>query len=395
MTPSISTLVRGAVIFTLFRFLDGAIASSDPGNVDTSAMVNYEVIDAINSYVSSISQSGLDDIVPGNFTLLDSLPTPAKDSSPSFMPDVVELPEVPDLKVCAAKGANAYFRQPWEPVPDTCPIPLGRDGRRRHRRFPRLNQTPEDILDSPTADPADPNSWLPWTHRPYCGVATSHCVFTSASLPATGRGTLDNSNVASNDTSAQGISIITTPEMAAHSLHPLEFSLGPDSLEAYNKFASLPPAFAVRPHPTSPAKGEGVFATQSIRAGEPVVVDRPALLAHFKVAGDEAIEAFGTDEDDHGLGPETDSDRAWMWTAAVDRLPSNVADRISSMSVLPRYKKFSNVLSATEDPTQKKPPPMFSFIENIFASNSFALAIKGYPFKALFPNSAVRPLSSL
>ncbi len=46
----------------------------------------------------------------------------------------------------------------------------------------------------------DPRSWDPWTHRPYC-AGSRFCVYTNAMLPR-----------------RDGISIITTPEIAASSM---------------------------------------------------------------------------------------------------------------------------------------------------------------------------------
>ncbi|EFX05802.1 set domain containing protein [Grosmannia clavigera kw1407] len=350
MALSISTLVRGAVVFALLPFLCGVIGTS-VADAGLPAQMDSEAMENMKAYVSS--QPQFSEYSPAeDFTFVSDFTAPQADSIAELMPT-------------ADIGFTPVVEDSLEPE----------------------NQTAVDILDSSHSNPADPKSWKPWTHPPECGVASSYCVFTQTTLPASGRGILDSNNMASNDTSPQGISIITTPEQAAYSLNPLELSFAPEFLEIYKKFADLPPAFAVHQHPTSPLKGDGLFATRSIRAGEPVIVDRPALLAHFKVMTDEMTRALGSDEDDHGLGPETDSDRTRMWNAAAERLPPHIIDRIYNMTVLPRYNKLFQMLPA-EDFSPENAPPVFSHIEKVFASNSFAMTVKGYAYKALFPNVA-------
>ncbi len=292
-----------------------------------------------------------------------------------------------DPSMCAPHEAS-HYRQPFLGPPNSCPVPLGAGGERLHNWLPGPKAAAQRVADM-AADPTDPRSWHPWTHRPVCGTETQYCVFTLASLPASGVGSL-------GDDSAQGISIITTPEMAAYSAHPHQYALHPDALRMFADFAAMSPAFSVQRVGRSQGggaivvngtrlttdKGFGAVAVRDIAAGEAVVVDRPALLAHHKVLSDADAEEYGSHEDDHGLGREAAADRQRLWAAAVDQLPPAMAKRIRhDMNVLPKYANMA---------VAKEVAGAFSHEEQVFASNSFMLGLDSYGFKGLFPNVAVR-----
>ncbi|TLD33550.1 hypothetical protein PspLS_01079 [Pyricularia sp. CBS 133598] len=145
-------------------------------------------------------------------------------------------------------------------------------------------------LDSPgytqCAVPTDdtsgphPSQWAPWTHRPLCidGAAPKTQPSGSGDSP---NGTTASSPrtkfcVYTNEHAGDGgMSIITTPEHAASSLHLLEnpnLRLPGSSSRLHN--ASTSPAYEVV---DVPGKGKGVLATRRIRRFEPFMLERAAL----------------------------------------------------------------------------------------------------------------------
>ncbi|OAA66534.1 set domain containing protein [Niveomyces insectorum RCEF 264] len=321
-----------------------------------------------------------------------------------------------DPELCATTP-QSFFRQKLLGPPTACPVPLGRGGQRQHRWLPGAKQRrPENLIADLHQDPSDPQNWFPWTHRPVCGAETNYCVFSLATLPASslgsGNGSDDNGGDGGGgggEATAQGISILTTPEMAAYTLHPHQFAWYADALRMFDPFAAESPAFAIGPVGTGSTAATknnrtGAVATRRIRAGEPVLVDRPVVLAHFKQAvtdeNDATAARFGgrahQEEDDHGLGRESAADRQRLWRAAVDQLPPAVARRLHSddMHVLPRYaqqKPTTNTAgrsTAAKPASDPAPPPQLAHEEQVFASNAFMVNINGYPMKALFPNVA-------
>jgi hypothetical protein len=119
----------------------------------------------------------------------------------------------------------------------------------------------------------DPSDWAPWTERPYC-ADTEYCVFTNSAF----RGN-------------HGVSIITTPEIAASSPDLLA------KLTSSHTFARLhrggedeedeEEEEEEEPHTVRdiPGKGKGLFATRRIPRGEVLMEDYPSVLADVEFPG--------------------------------------------------------------------------------------------------------------
>ncbi|PKS06746.1 hypothetical protein jhhlp_006820 [Lomentospora prolificans] len=98
-----------------------------------------------------------------------------------------------------------------------------------------------------------PNEWFPWTHRPYC-ADTPYCVFTNAHFQGN-----------------QGVSIITTPELAAGTLDKLE-----ETFTTVFQRTKRGPLYRVV---DIPGKGRGAVAARKIKRGEKFMVDYAGLIA--------------------------------------------------------------------------------------------------------------------
>ncbi|KAK3688982.1 hypothetical protein B0T22DRAFT_536027 [Podospora appendiculata] len=119
---------------------------------------------------------------------------------------------------------------------------------------------------SPESTISDPLTLAPWTHAPYCIEAADSpwCVFTNAAAPA-----------------GHGISIITTPALAADALSILHSQFD-------RPFQDPEKAYGTRPYEVRdvPGKGKGAVANQKIEAGRVVLVDHAAVLAAVEYPAD-------------------------------------------------------------------------------------------------------------
>lgn len=112
----------------------------------------------------------------------------------------------------------------------------------------------------------DPSHWAPWTHRPYC-ADTRYCVYTNSVFQGN-----------------HGVSIITTPEIAANSpaLIAQLSAIGDLGLGDGRHVVTEKPPYVVR---DIPGKGKGVIATRRIGRGEVFMVDYPSVLADVEFPG--------------------------------------------------------------------------------------------------------------
>ncbi|KAI0886333.1 SET domain-containing protein [Annulohypoxylon maeteangense] len=134
---------------------------------------------------------------------------------------------------------------------------------------------------------ADTGSWVPWKRRPYClepfmqdddVTGPQFCLYTFESF----RGD-------------QGLSVITTPVLAATMVDALDDSAVPLNLRNHpsNSLAAEGKrnlAFTIE---DVPGKGKGLVAKRPIKKWDIVLVDHPALIAHmdiFDVLGSEIRE---------------------------------------------------------------------------------------------------------
>ncbi|KAK0624985.1 RmlC-like cupin domain-containing protein [Bombardia bombarda] len=113
---------------------------------------------------------------------------------------------------------------------------------------------------------SDPSQWAPWTHKPHCIPAADipWCIFTNAAVP-----------------NKHGISIITTPEIAADSLDLLSHSF---SLP----FHAPEKLYKTRPYEVRdvPGKGRGAVATQRIEKDRVILIDHATILATIEYPAD-------------------------------------------------------------------------------------------------------------
>lgn len=111
----------------------------------------------------------------------------------------------------------------------------------------------------------DPLSWRPWTHRPYC-ADSRYCVFTNSMFGGKNH----------------GVSIITTPEIAASSPSLLlKLAGGVEPLSRYINATERPPYVVI----DIPGKGKGVVATRLISRGEVFMAEYPRILADLEFMG--------------------------------------------------------------------------------------------------------------
>ncbi|KAI0107952.1 SET domain-containing protein [Hypoxylon sp. NC0597] len=168
------------------------------------------------------------------------------------------LTYVLDPSTCSSPSYHSLIAE--HHGPPTCPLPVDE----------------ESAIDT--------GSWAPWKRRPYCVEpfmqdsdvsGPQFCVY--AFEPFRGD---------------KGLSIVTTPVLAATVVNSLDDSVVPQKLRDHPS-SSLAvegrdsPAFAIR---EVPGKGKGLVAQREIRKWDVVLVDYPAMLAHidlFDVVGAE------------------------------------------------------------------------------------------------------------
>ncbi|KAI4870145.1 SET domain-containing protein [Hypoxylon rubiginosum] len=184
-----------------------------------------------------------------------------------------------------------------------------------------------------------PIDWSPWTHAPECvhaqkSPATKYCVFTNSRH---GNG---------------GVSIITTPEIAADSIEILN-----DSGDTHVKSVANHSAGAAYEVVDIPGKGKGVVATRRIKRAEAIMADWASLVAHL-----EFPTSLKRAQGYHYLH------------RAVDQLSD--PDRVLELA---RSSTFSN-----------------DVVEDVLRTNAFSYPLGGESHMALYPevsrvNHACRP----
>lgn len=203
----------------------------------------------------------------------------------------------------------------------------------------------------------DPASWAPWTHRPVCLNSTiltprgaggerlpgipepadaapvKYCVYTHAHMGEI------------------GLSIITTPEHAASSLHLLERPnlphLSRRSRAAATNADPNPPPYEVA---DLPGKGKGVRATRKIRRFETILLEPAAIVVVNEFA--RAVRR---------------QDGYRLLHMAVDQLSD--PGRVLSLA--------------------RSSPFALDDVEDLLRTNSFAGELDGEPHMGLFPRVAV------
>ncbi|OTA98384.1 hypothetical protein M426DRAFT_34383, partial [Hypoxylon sp. CI-4A] len=153
----------------------------------------------------------------------------------------------------------------------------------------------------------DMGTWAPWKRRPYCieplesnTPGPEFCVYTFEPF----RGD-------------QGISIITTPALAATAVEALDDAVVPPKLRDHPSSSLVAegrdsPAYAIE---DIPGRGKGLVAQRPIKKWEVVLVDYPVMLAH--------IGMFDM------VGPETRQD---ILELALQQLPEKQQDEIMSLA---------------------------------------------------------------
>lgn len=219
----------------------------------------------------------------------------------------------------------------------------------------------------PTDDASGPHlsQWAPWTHKPLCvegaapktqpsGGSDDGPSGTTAPPPRTKFCVYTNAHAGDG-----GMSIITTPEHAASSLHLVEDpslhlpSSRSSSSSSRLHNASTTPAYKVV---DVPGKGKGVLATRRIRRFEPFMLERAAL--------------------------------------ATDNLFASLVERHAG------YRLLREAVGRLADPDRvlslaRSNPHAGDAVENVLRTNSFAGELDGAPHMVLFPLIAVRFLSFL
>ncbi|SPO04011.1 uncharacterized protein DNG_06694 [Cephalotrichum gorgonifer] len=170
----------------------------------------------------------------------------------------------------------------------------------------------------------DPADWLPWTHRPYC-ADTPYCVFTNAHFHGN-----------------NGISIITTPALAAHTLDTIESTFASPFRQAFLDPEGRP-AYEVR---DIPGKGKGAVAVRTIRKGERFMVDYAGIIADTDFPAQLKM-----------------ADGRKLLEAAVDQLP--------------RMEKIRDLARSTDTQTR--------VVEDLLRTNSFGMTVEERNVMGLFP----------
>lgn len=140
--------------------------------------------------------------------------------------------------------------------------------------YPRdpVRQQPMCLDEHASTD--DPASWAPWTHRPHCIEAADEpwCVFTNAAV---------------GGADGNGMSIITTPELAAGALglltRPAALAEAAERYIPAEQRLDRPPPYAVR---EVPGKGQGAVATRPIPSDRVILIDTAVLLSTVEYPAD-------------------------------------------------------------------------------------------------------------
>jgi hypothetical protein len=167
---------------------------------------------------------------------------------------------LPCLLLLAGSALRVFGEPDVQPGPDAALDDAGRG----ECLFPNRGMITQLLQECPRIidDTTTFRTWAPWTHRPVCVVATSdgttkYCVFTNANF---GR---------------YGVSLITTPEIAAGSVGVLEDSSENINITLQRGEGEGPP-YEIR---DIPGKGKGVVATRLIPKFKTFMFDHAALVA--------------------------------------------------------------------------------------------------------------------
>lgn len=191
----------------------------------------------------------------------------------------------------------------------------------------RNNQTCAHLpINGPGSQPSD---WSPWTHQLYC-ADTPYCVFTKAHFHG-----------------ANGVSLITTPESVADTLHSLESTFATPF-----QHVEFPESLAYEVVDI-PGKGKGAIAARALQRGEKFMVDYAGLIA------DKSFPAK----------MKMDEGRKLLETA-VDQLP--------------RGKQIRELAMSTDTTTR--------VVEDLLRTNAFGMTVGGRDVMVLFPEISVRYL---
>ena len=175
----------------------------------------------------------------------------------------------------------------------------------------------------------NPESWTPWTHRPYC-AGSRYCVFTNAMLPP-----------------RDGISLIATTELAANRRSHFE-QISDVSFPRPSKVSNTSePLYEVK---DVPGKGKGVIARCEIAKDMVIMIDHAIMLSMTEYPGDVLREQVQD-----------------MLQRGAEQLRNPT--RVFGLG--------------------QKGTPGASVVEDIFITNSFALNIDGVSYAGLFPELSV------
>ncbi|KAH8895247.1 SET domain-containing protein [Thozetella sp. PMI_491] len=172
---------------------------------------------------------------------------------------------------------------------------------------------------------SSPSSWSPWTHQPYC-AGSPYCIFTNAMMPA-----------------RDGISILTTPELAASGTSPFQHVFDapfPDRSKVSNNNEPLYEIKEVQ------GKGKGAIATRRIAKDMVIMIDPAIMLSPMQYPGDVP------------------------WQKIQDMLRVGVEQLRDPERVTGLGKKGTSGASPVED---------------VFLTNSFAVSVGGALYSGLFP----------
>ncbi|KAH8883149.1 SET domain-containing protein [Thozetella sp. PMI_491] len=177
------------------------------------------------------------------------------------------------------------------------------------------------LLDEHAGD--NPGGWTPWTHPPYC-AGSSFCVYTNAMIPR-----------------RDGISIITTPEIAATSMSLFEhiFDL-PFANRSKTYDGNL---YELR---DVPGKGKGAIATRRIARDMVIMIDPAIMMATVEYPADVQREQ-------------------------VQDILQRGAEQLRDPN---------RVLGLAQKGT-----PGASVVEDVLITNSFGVSVDGNSYMGLFP----------
>ena len=224
------------------------------------------------------------------------------------------------------------------------PPPQEQCGRGLHASpFPPPTQ---QVCIDPFNPPSNPALWAPWTHPPFCIEAADSpwCVFTNAASPRN-----------------QGISIITTPEIASDTLDLRNHLLDHPFHTPRKTFNGTRPYDVVE----LPGRGKGGVANRRIAKDRVIMVDHAVVLATVEYPADVMREEV------HELmrvGTERLADRGRDNVLGLARKGGRVPDPISTSG---------DAGTGGEE------------VEDVLLANSFMMQIQEAQYMGLFPNLAV------